>query len=378
MRILITGGAGFIGSELALRLIGLGHEVRVLDALTEQVHGKDGESHTFKRIEGRVDFHRQDVSTIEDWGVYLEGVDAIYHLAAETGTGQSMYLIDRYFKVNCGATAALMDYVVNHKTGVKKIIVTSSRAIYGEGKYSCPVDGILFPAERDEAKIKQGDFQLYCPKCGEELNLEATSEDSPSKSRSIYGLTKYTQEQVVIQGCGMVGIDAVALRLQNVYGPGQSLSNPYTGILSIFSRMIQNDQAINIFEDGKESRDFVFITDVVEALVRSLNPELKGVHVLNVGTGKPVAVVEVVKRLFKYYGKTEKFNISGDYRKGDIRHNFADSHLLNQVLGFVPGVQFAEGLEAFLGWVGEQKNGTSEFDKSIDELKQRGLFVSGK
>jgi dTDP-L-rhamnose 4-epimerase len=285
--ILITGGAGFIGSRLALSLSAQGHKVRVLDNLAEQIHGTDPESSSlYQSIRGRVDFMRGSVTSETDLVAALQGVDTVVHFAAETGTGQSMYAIHHYSEVNVGGTVLLLDLIANKPFPVKKIVVASSRAIYGEGKYFCHEHGFVYPASRLASNMERGDFSVRCRKCADTVDLIASDESTPVSPSSVYGITKLTQEQMVLTVGKALGISAIALRYQNVYGPGQSLSNPYTGILSIFSTRILNGSGINIFEDGKESRDFVFIDDAVAATIRAIDFEEPLIEAFNVGSGR--------------------------------------------------------------------------------------------
>ena len=263
-KILITGGAGFIGSNLALELNNRGYSVTVIDNLSEQVHKKGKESTLYLSIKGKVNFINGDVRKKGDWEKALRGQDIVVHLAAETGTGQSMYEISRYVEVNIQGTAHLLHFLSNNNHSIKKVIVASSRAVYGEGKYFCEEHFIVYPEIRKEVDLISGRFECTCPVCGREVKLQATDELSKLHPTSVYGITKHNQEQMVLTVCSALGIPAIAYRYQNVYGPGQSLCNPYTGILSIFSTQIKNNNQINIFEDGRESRDFVYIDDVVQ------------------------------------------------------------------------------------------------------------------
>ena len=264
--ILITGGAGFIGSNLALKLLSYGYNITVLDNLSEQIHGSDpNKSLLYNSIKDKVNFILGDVCNENDWIKSIENQDVIIHLAAETGTGQSMYEVEKYVNVNVRSNAILLNCLSNKKNKIQKIIVASSRAVYGEGKYSCSEDGVVFPIQRSDYNLSKGDFNPKCPICDNNVTPMPTDEKSPLNPVSIYGITKQNQEQLISLGCKSLGISSIIYRYQNVYGPGQSLSNPYTGILSIFSTRILNNNQIEIFEDGLESRDFVYIDDVVDA-----------------------------------------------------------------------------------------------------------------
>lgn len=370
--VLITGGAGFIGSNLALKLVGLGYEVTVLDNLSEQIHGTH--SDLLNTIIDKVNFIQGDVRNREDWEKALKGQDVVVHLAAETGTGQSMYEVQKYVDVNINGTAIFLDLLVNEEHQIKKVVIASSRAIYGEGKYKCAEHGIIYPNERKEADLQKGEFEPKCPVCNRDLVLQATDEQSKIHPSSVYGITKQNQEQMVLNVCQSVGIPAVAFRYQNVYGPGQSLKNPYTGILSIFSTQIKNCNDLNIFEDGKESRDFVFIDDVVKATVLGIQKEEADFEVFNVGSGKGTTVTEVAQTLKSLYKSSVNIKETGNFRLGDIRHNYADlSHIQNK-LGFQPDVDFQTGVAAFAEWVNGQEIQEDRYLKSIEEMKAKGLF----
>lgn len=374
--ILITGGAGFIGSNLAIRLLEKGYTVTVLDNLSPQIHGENPytTSELYKSIEGRVNFIHGDVVVREDWEKALVDQDAIIHLAAETGTGQSMYQIEKYTEVNIQATALLLDILANSSHKIQKIVVASSRAIYGEGRYFSKELGHVYPLCRQDEDMKEGKFECTYKGVKEPLKLVATDENSKIHPTSVYGITKQVQEQLVMTVCPTIGISPVAFRYQNVYGPGQSLTNPYTGILSIFSTRIKNGNEINIFEDGKESRDFVFIDDVVDATIKGLEKDSANGESFNVGTGVPVDVLTVANTLIESYGIQVDIKLSGNYRLGDIRHNYADILKAKELLGFVPKWSFKEGIKKFTDWVNGQSVKTDKYNESILEMKKRGLY----
>lgn len=374
--ILVTGGAGFIGSNVALRLLAKGYNVTVLDNLSKQIHGEEPEktSPLYLSIKDKVNFIKGSVASREDWLKALDGQDAVIHLAAETGTGQSMYEIEKYVDTNIGGTALLLDILTNTKNHVKRVLVAESRAIYGEGKYHCQKCGDVYPLDRCDEDMAKGDFECKCPKCGGEVELVATTEDSVIHPSSVYGIAKQVQGQLVHLVCPTIGVESVSFRYQNVYGPGQSLSNPYTGILSIFSTRIKNGNGINIFEDGKETRDFVYIDDVVDATILGLEvPEANG-HVFNVGTGIATDVMTVANTLCEKYGIKVPITVSGNYRLGDIRHNFADISLARNILGFEPKWSFADGIAQFCKWVDKQEVQEDKYEASIEEMKSKGLY----
>jgi dTDP-L-rhamnose 4-epimerase len=275
-RVLVTGGAGFIGSHVSELLSSRGYQVTVLDNLSRQVHGGREQAGSFEAIKNKVNFLLGDVRDMAMLRRALTGQDAVIHLAANTGTGQSMYEVREYSDVNVVGTASLLEVIVKSKLKLRKMIVTSSRAVYGEGTNLCANDGEVFPEARSEADMNHGDFAAKCPVCGSSVQALPTHERAAIKANSIYAATKYAQEQMFSVVSKALNIPTVVLRYQNVYGPGQSLTNPYTGILSIFSTLIQGGEKVEIFEDGLESRDFIYIHDVVIATVLALEGDTIG------------------------------------------------------------------------------------------------------
>jgi dTDP-L-rhamnose 4-epimerase len=378
MNVLITGGAGFIGSNVTRKLCELGHNVTVMDSLAPQIHGNEPEktSPLYRSIAGKVRFVRGSVSEESAWLEALDGQDAIIHLAAETGTGQSMYEIKRYTDVNIGGTALMLDILVNRPNTIEKVVLASSRAIYGEGKYLSKVLGVVYPEARRESDLRQGRFNPICPQSGEEMTALPTDELSKIHPTSVYGITKQNQEQMVLTVCQAIGKVATALRYQNVYGPGQSLTNPYTGIISIFSTRILNGNTINIFEDGQESRDFLFIDDAVDATVAALFRDGVTSEAIGIGSGAPTSVITVARALLRFYQSDALTNVSGAYRLGDIRHNYADISKARELLGFEARVNFDDGIARFTHWARQQAVPNDGFDRSLNEMKTRGLLKS--
>lgn len=376
MHILITGGAGFIGSNLSLKLIDKGYDISVLDNLSPQVHGLEPElkSPLYNSIKNKVNFIKGSVTDKNLLSKAIKQSDIIVHLAAETGTGQSMYQIKHYTDVNIGGTALLLDLLTNCSHNVVKVVIASSRAIYGEGKYECQEHRDVYPTGRLDSDMLNGDFECKCPICYQNVDLLPTSEDSKIHPSSVYGITKQNQEQMVLTVCKSIGISAIAFRYQNVYGPGQSLSNPYTGILSIFSTQIKNNRDINLFEDGLESRDFVYIDDVVNATILGIEDINEKNQVFNVGSGSAINVSKIAEMLIDSYNSNVKTLISGNYRLGDIRHNYADLSKIREKLGFIPKIDINEGIKIFCKWVELQHVNIDAYDTSIKELKLRGLF----
>lgn len=373
--VLISGGAGFIGSNIALKLLKKGYNVTVLDNFSKQVHGENyQESYLLNRISGKVNIIKGDVRNPQDWIKGLKGQDAIIHLAAETGTGQSMYEINKYCEVNISGTSIMLDLLANGKIKIKKLIIASSRAVYGEGRYSCHDHGEIYPKTRTELDLIEGRFDCQCPICGQKSKLLSTHENSKIDPQSIYGISKYTQEQLCLVTGKSLNIPTVSFRYQNVYGPGQSLSNPYTGILSIFSTQIKNNNSINIFEDGKESRDFVYIDDVTDATILGLENDNANFKIYNVGSGKPISVLEIAKKLISIYNSKIELKITGNFRLGDIRHNYADLENINRDLDYQPKFSFDEGITQFTSWVNTQNIPKDHYLHSISELKKKGLY----
>lgn len=374
MKILITGGAGFIGSNLALALIERGHTITVLDNLSPQIHGNDPkQSQLYLSIKDKVNFIEGCVTETKSWEESIQDNEVIVHLAAETGTGQSMYDIEKYSTVNIHGTSLLLDYLTNKKNEVKKLVVASSRAIYGEGKYLHSKLGAVYPKQRLETEMLLKKFDPTLSDF-EPLTLVGTDENSQIHPTSFYGLTKQFQEQMVMTMCPTINISPVAFRYQNVYGPGQSLSNPYTGILSIFSTQIRNNSNINIFEDGLESRDFVYISDVVNATILGIEKEAANNEVFNVGTGIAINVQTVADKLIENYQSKVKTNVTGQFRIGDIRHNYADLNKIKEKLGFTPKISFDEGMKSFVKWVLDQEIEDNLYNKAITEMAEKGLL----
>ncbi len=374
--ILITGGAGFIGSNLAYKLVDLGYHVTILDSLSEQIHGKNPEnSEALKNLFSKTNFIKGNITDRESVEKAIENQDAIIHLAAETGTGQSMYEIEKYNHVNVYGTALLMDVLVNRNNSVKKFILASSRAVYGEGKYLNEDSEIVFPEHRNVEFMQRGIFGMTDEK-GKILENIPTDENSKLHPVSFYGLTKLQQEQIVENISKSINLNFVILRYQNVYGVGQSLKNPYTGILSIFSTQILNGSNLNIFEDGLPTRDFVNIADTVEATIRALEKDSANNQIINVGTGIGTTVLNVAETLVKKYNKETAINISGDFRIGDIRHNVASLKKMKELLDFEPTINFENGLDHFADWVLTQPIEENMLSQSLKEMQEKGFLKS--
>jgi len=367
MKILITGGAGFIGSHI-VDAVAEKHEVVVLDNLEPQVHTR-----------GRPDYLNENATylfgDVRDNAVLrraLEGAEVVFHEAAAVGVGQSMYQVERYVEVNTMGTAKLLDILVNEEHEVKKLIVASSMSIYGEGAYDCRDCGMVYPKLRAEKQLKGGEWEMRCPNCNKIVKPIPTSEIKPLHPTSIYASTKRDQEEMCLSIGRTYGIPTVALRYFNVYGPRQSLNNPYTGVCAIFSARIKNNNPPMIFEDGLQSRDFISVRDIVEANFLAMERTSADYEVFNVGTGKAVSILEVAKALMRLYNKEIEPEITNNYRAGDIRHCFADISMIKNKLGFEPKVTFEEGIKELVAW-GEQEEAIDKFDMAHEELKEKGL-----
>lgn len=374
--VLITGGAGFIGQRMVRALLNQGSKVRILDSFSPQIHAADTLPDD---LVGHVELIKADVRDRDALKPALAGVDGIVHLAAETGTGQSMYEIERYFSVNVQGTATLLDLLQNDSCGerLQSLVVASSRAVYGEGAYHCDAHGIVYPEQRTRAHLSAGHFDPLCPHCSHPLVLRGTTEQAPFKPMSMYGLTKQVQEQAVLMFARTRGINGFGLRYQNVYGPGQSLKNPYTGILAVFSNLARQDQDIEIYEDGLESRDFVYIDDVIDATLRAVNYAGSHVGALNIGSGQATSVMTVAQEIKSFFSSQSSIRVTGAFRVGDIRHNIADVQLAGQVLGFAQSIDFKEGLAKFLQWASEQPaEDKTAYIRSVNELASKGLMGS--
>ncbi|MES2372508.1 MAG: SDR family NAD(P)-dependent oxidoreductase [Bacteroidota bacterium] len=379
MTYLITGGAGFIGTHLCRHLLNEGHNVKILDCFNTQIHGDQKKLPS--DVSKDVELFTGDIRDRELLIKAIAKTNGIIHLAAETGTGQSMYEIDRYFSVNVQGTAVLLDILQNHEISksIETIVVASSRAIYGEGAYKCMVHGTIYPDSRNSIDLAMGKFDPGCPFCTCSIKVIPTNEIAPFKPMSVYGLTKQVQEQAILMFARTRDINGIALRYQNVYGPGQSLKNPYTGILAVFSTLAKRGQDIEVYEDGQESRDFVYIDDVINATVSALKHKEKFVGGINVGSGEATKIETVAEEINSFFGKKSSIFTSGAFRIGDIRHNVADLSLAKDVLRFEPKTHFREGVSKFLQWAeNETYVENISYSNSVNELTIRGLMGQAK
>lgn len=375
MNILVTGGAGFIGSWLVESLLGARHSVTVLDNLSPQIHGViPSLDFSWLKPESGVKFIRADIRDQSAVDCALQDVQAVVHLAAETGTGQSMYKISHYYDVNQQATATLLEAIVTKHRHIRRVVLASSRSIYGEGAYRLG-EKIIVPEPRSLENMKRGRFEPTGPH-GEALELIPTPENVTPLPASVYAATKLANEVLGRLMAEAYGLTVVALRLQNVYGERQSLKNPYTGILSIFSNRMRQGLPINIFEDGQESRDFVHVSDVVSAISAALHADLPTFTTLNIGSGRATTVLEIAALLRKLLKSSSELQVSGDFRLGDIRHCYADLELAKSLLGFAPNLSLNDGLQAFIHWVQTQPIPEDHSAAAQSELARVGLAAS--
>ena len=377
--ILITGGSGFIGSEIVKRLYETREwDITVLDSMSEQIHGKNWQdSYLYKQIKDKCNFVKGSVTDRDTVISLVKDSDYIIHLAADTGTGQSMYQINQYNETNVMGTSNILQAIstLGKKSKIKKIILSSSRSVYGEGKYECEECGVVYPNSRTRERMMNGDFNMYCPNCGKKLKLIKTTEDSAIKPASLYAFTKYTQEMMLRTMCPTLGIDYTIFRFQNVYGIGQSLRNPYTGILSIFSSLMLENKPINVFEDGLESRDFINVVDIATGVINSIENEKCNGEIINLGSGIGTTVNKITEILKKFYMSTSEIKITGDFRLGDIAHNIADISKAKNILGFKQTISLEEGLAQFCNWVKGQIHDNSGYEKSLSEMEKAGMFI---
>jgi len=370
MRVLITGGAGFVGHHTANKLADDGCEVRILDNLSKQVHINPTES--ISRLHPAIEFINADIRNHSKLQTALKDIDIIYHFAAETGVGQSMYEIERYSDVNIQGTAVLCDCIAKMKGCVKKVILSSSRAVYGEGPYRCESCGIVNPEARTLTQLKAGSWEPACPKCGYDITAIPCQETALCRPTSIYGMTKKVQEDLLSIFTNTYNLPVVILRYFNVFGAGQSVSNPYTGLLSIFSSLLLANKDIEIYEDGLMQRDFIPVRDVVIANAKALELDLSGVLVLNVGSGVKRTIIELAKYLKAKANSSSRIKFTSRYRVGDVRHCYADVSKACSYIEQSSKDSFEQQISDLIAWVKTHDRGLSMYD-SIAELSHFGL-----
>lgn len=367
-RILVTGGAGFVGSHTVDALVHAGHTVRIFDNLAEQVH-PDGKP---AYVNPNVEFHNGDMRDIEAMRKAVDGIDVIFHLAAVVGVGQSMYEIARYMDVNTQGNANLLQVLLDGKIDLQKLIVASSMSIYGEGQHRCDEHGTVAPAPRPTQQLRNKEWEVACPKCAKPLKPVATSEEKPLQCTSIYALSKKDQEEMTLLFGRTYGLPVVAMRYFNIYGTRQALSNPYTGVAAIFGSKLLNNKSPMIFEDGNQMRDFVSVHDIVQANVLAMERKEADGMALNIGSGHPITIHEVAQVLTDELAKGVGAEITGKYRAGDIRHCYADISLARRVLGYEPRYGFRDGVAELVEWLRSQ-TAVDRVGKASQQLSIYGL-----
>lgn len=373
--VLVTGGAGYIGSHLVDRLVSLGYAVTVLDSLEPQVH-RSGTWPSYANSRAR--YVRGDVRDRSVFEPLVVAADAVVHLGAAVGVGQSMYQVDRYVDVNTRGTALLLDILVNAKHHVQKLLVASSIGVYGEGAYRCRSCGPVAPGIRPAQQLEVRDWEQHCPRCGAHAESVPTPEGKALYRDNIYSMTKYHQEEMVLLIGKTYGIPAVAPRFFNVYGPRQSLSNPYAGVAAIWSSRLMNGKQPVVFEDGGQLRDFVSIHDVVDCLVLMLEKPGADFLPVNVGSGTTVTILEIARLLARLLGSSIEPLVTETGRTFDIRHNTADIARARQTLGFEPRVSLEQGFNELIEWAKTTPDAAHDFfDDALAELRDKGLLVQG-
>lgn len=368
MRALVTGGAGLIGSHLVDLLIHNGYEVTILDNLDEQTH-LDGKPDWIKP---KTKFVLGDICNKENLEEALKDVDVVFHQAAFGGFTTEL---TKYLDVNVTGTGRIFEIIKEHKLPIKKIVIASSQAIYGEGIYTCSVHGIQYPDGRSIEQLKQREWEVKCPHCIKFMTPLLTNEDKLLNGKTIYALSKYFEEKIALALGKQMDIPVVALRYALTYGPRQSLYNPYTGVVSIFSTRILNNLGPVVYEDGLQTRDFIYVEDVARANLFVVESEKISFQSFNVGTGKPTSVMELIQTLCNTYGKDVKPILRGEFRPGDVRHFVHDSSKL-QSLGFKPKVSLDEGIARTAEWIKSHSNIQESFSSAEQLLKKQGVVLT--
>jgi dTDP-L-rhamnose 4-epimerase len=368
VKVLVTGGAGFIGSHLVDRLLADGADVRILDSLDVQVH--DGRPEYLAR---EAELAVGDVRDRDAVDRALAGVDRVVHLAAAVGVGQSMYEIERYTSVNAVGAAVLLERLLEVRDRIEKVVVASSMSIYGEGLYRCPQEGVeVSPEPRPEAQLAARRWEVVCPSCGAELEPLPTPETKPLQPTSVYAVGKRDHEELTLAVGRAYGIPATALRFFNTYGPRQALSNPYTGVAAIFAARLLNGRPPVVFEDGRQSRDFVHVRDVAAAVRAALEPGGGDGAAINVATGAAVTVAQVAEALAGALGVELEPEIRNEFRAGDIRHCVGDATRARAMLEWTAETSFADGMRELADWLSAQSP-VDRVDEAAAALAERGL-----
>ncbi len=371
MNVLITGGAGFIGTHTAIALHAGGHRIRILDLLDPQIHGTAADFNPALRAVAEC--VRGDVCDQADCRAALDGIDCVFHFAARTGVGQSMYDVGDYVATNVQGTAALIEAIVKMKLPLKRFVLASSRAVYGEGRFECATHGPVHPGPRDAASMRAGAFDVLCPACGVPMQAVPTPVDCECRPLSVYAITKQQQEEYAQYAAHVFGLPLVVLRYFNVYGSMQSLCNPYTGVISIFNGLLRDGAPLSLYEHGRPIRDFVHVSDVVRANLLAMAPTLRTGEIFNVGSGQATTIAEVARTQAAIMGLEPQLEDRGEYRIGDIFACYADLSHSRQGLGYAPQVDLHTGMAEFVSWAQGQATG-SRYGAAVGELKAHGLL----
>jgi dTDP-L-rhamnose 4-epimerase len=371
MKVLVTGGAGFIGSYTTDLFVEKGYKVRILDNLEQQVHGEKLPDY----INQKAEFIKGDISNPRTWEKALEGVDFVVHLAAMVSISQSMYQPSRFLNVNTLGTAKFYEALLTNekfRNSIKRIVVASSKSIYGEGAYKCKEHGIVYPNLRPLEQLEKKDWEVHCPICKEYVKPVGITEEKPAQNLSVYALSKYDTERLALMFGNALGIPTIAFRYFNVYGPRQSLNNPYTGVCAIFMSRIKNNNPPIIFEDGNQVRDFVYVEDVAKANLAAIESNKFVVDAFNVGTGKPTSVREIAEELIKIYDAEVEPEVTEKFRVGDNRHDFSDISKIKKTFGWEPQVELKEGLEKLVEWAEKQEARDRFMEAEAERIKFLG------
>ncbi|MDI6806910.1 MAG: SDR family NAD(P)-dependent oxidoreductase [Candidatus Aenigmarchaeota archaeon] len=373
MKVLITGGAGFIGSHTVDLLVEKGYEVRILDNLEQQVHQEKIPDY----LNPKAEFVQGNVTDSNTWKKVLKNVNTVIHLAALVSIGQSMYQPLRFLNINTLGTAKFYETLLTNpeiRRNVKKIIVASSKSIYGEGTYKCKTHGTIYPGLRPIEQLKRKDWEVHCPICNEYVKPIETTEEKPAQNLSVYALSKFDTERLALMYGNAFQIPTIVFRYFNVYGPRQSLSNPYTGVCAIFMSRIKNNNQPIIYEDGNQVRDFIYVEDVARANLVALESNKFIFDVFNVATGKPTSILEIARTLTEIYDSKVQPKVTEEFRVGDNRHDFADISKIKKVFGWEPKVKLKEGLEGLVKWSEEQE----AMDKFMEAEAERRKYLGGE
>jgi len=369
--VLITGGAGFIGSHLADLFLAQGYSVKAYDNLEPQVHGENASRPSYLNTE--VELTVGDVRDAESFSESLKAADILVHFAAAVGVGQSMYEITRYTSINTMGAAVVLEQAVKQRDHIEKMLVASSMSIYGEGLYNCPSCAEVTPRLRSAEQLARREWEMLCPFCGAPCTPAPTPETKPLFPTSVYAVNKRDHEELFLSVGDAYGIPSTAMRFFNVYGERQALSNPYTGVGAIFASRLMNGKPPVIFEDGGQSRDFIHVKDIARGCLLAIESSRSNGEVFNLGTGRQLSIKQVGEAIATELGKpTNDFVVNNQYRAGDIRHCYADVSKAGKILGFKAETAFEEGVAELCSWVGSQTS-TDMVDKATTELQKRGL-----